>query len=250
MTQPITQSALRTLKIDPSNPYVPKRRALRIGAFMVVVSGLVISDATYAVNLATNGSFEAPSIVATNTFALYNTGSTQIAGWTVIGGQIAALPDTYVLGWNASEGRQYVDLTGISGFDKGIRSDSIQTIVGTQYTVSFAVGNFGALSTLVLSINGGTEELFTNTTMPPFGQLRWMNFTTSWTATADSAQLSFVGRANGSLSNIDGIGIDNVVFAPVPEPATSLFLLSGLAMLALARRRTSLHRESTLTPEA
>ena len=212
---------------------------------MAVVVLLACGSAS-AANLVTNGSFEAPDIVG-GSYVLYTTGSTAITGWTVIGpggDSVQLTPDTYG-GLQADEGRQWLDLTGIYGYDKGLRSDAFATTVGATYRISFAVGNyipFGP-STVGLSISGGPEQLFANPSVAanPKSPMNWASFSVDWVADATSAQLSFLGRANGALSNNAGIGLDNVMVeqigAPVPEPGTYALMAFGLGMLALTARR-------------
>lgn len=212
---------------------------------MAVVALLACGSAS-AANLVTNGSFEAPDIVG-GSYVLYTTGSTAITGWTVIGpggDSVQLTPDTYG-GLQADEGRQWLDLTGIYGYDKGLRSDAFATTVGATYRISFAVGNyipFGP-STVGLSISGGPEQLFANPSVAanPKSPMNWASFSVDWVADATSAQLSFLGRANGALSNNAGIGLDNVMVeqigAPVPEPGTYALMAFGLGMLAVTARR-------------
>lgn len=214
---------------------------------MAVVALLACGSAS-AANLVTNGSFEAPDIVGGG-YVLYTTGSTAITGWTVIGpagDSVQLTPDTYA-GLQADEGRQWLDLTGIYGYDKGLRSDAFATTVGATYRISFAVGNyipFGP-STVGLSISGGPEQLFANPSVAanPKSPMNWASFSVDWVADANSAQLSFLGRTNGALSNNAGIGLDSVMVeqigAPVPEPGTYALMAFGLGMLALTARRRS-----------
>ncbi len=210
---------------------------------------LLLSGASLAANLVNNGSFEAPNIVATANYALYNAGATTITGWTVLGAagtSVQLTPDSY-LGLKASDGRQWMDLTGITGYDKGLRSDSISTVVGSTYTLSFDVGNYlpFGVSTLGVSINGGAEQLFTNTSLAATATnpMNWANFSISWVANSSMANISFLGRANGALGNGGVIGLDNVQFAlaPVPEPTTAALWLIGVAGLmgASLRRRVA-----------
>jgi hypothetical protein len=207
-----------------------------------------LSGASHAANLVGNGSFENPNIVATNNYALYSAAATTITGWTVLGAagtSVQLTPDTY-LGLKASDGRQWVDLTGINGYDKGLRSDNINTVVGSAYTLSFDVGNYlpFGVSTLGVSINGAPEQLFTNTSLAvtATNPMNWANFSLTWVANSNTANISFLGRANGALSNNAGIGLDNVQFAlaPVPEPTTTALWLAGVVGLvgASLRRRT------------
>ena len=189
-----------------------------------------------ASNLLTNASFEAP--VIQSNYAYYNAGSTAIAGWTVVGGQIQLT--SYVSGLNASAGLQWIDMTGVTGYGKGLQSDAVATVLGQQYTLTFDLGNyvpFGT-STLSVSINNGPVSLFTNT-VNGRGPMDWESQSLTWVADATSAQITFLGVANGSLSNDLGIGLDNVGFSatPVPEPETWAMLLAGLGLVGFSARR-------------
>lgn len=187
-----------------------------------------------ATNLLANGSFETPSIAGSDV-TYYSEGSTGITGWTVVGGPIH---NTHANFLPASDGSQWVDLTGDFGYGKGLRSDTVSTILGTSYELSFDLGAhelFGSASVSV-SINGGASQLFSNIYQLP-GVMDWERKTLTWVADATSAQISFLGAANGLLSNDGVIGLDNVVLSAVPEPGTWGMLLAGLGLVGVAARR-------------
>ncbi len=221
-----------------------------MGLATVVTLGLSGTPAgATPINMLVNGSFETPSIAATNTFLSFNLGSTGITGWTVVGNSnVAIIPHTYA-GLKASDGLQWVDLTGSPGdnYNHGLQSGAVTTVVGQTYTLSFDVGNYLAVgyATLGMSINGGAEQLFTNTSLATtvYAPMNWMHFSVDWVADAASMQVSFYGRANGSLSNTIVIGLDNVFFTAgtalesVEEPQSLALMGAGLLGLAFTSRR-------------
>lgn len=224
---------------------------------IVALAALWAGSANAATNLVGNGSFESPSHVG-GAYVLYASGSTAITGWTVIGpaaDSIQLTPDTY-LGLKASDGRQWIDMTGIYGYDKGLQSDSFATVAGATYRVSFDIGNylpFGR-STVGVRLNGAPERSFTNTSLATTATapMNWAAFSFDWVADADSARISFLGRANGADSNNAGIGLDHVrverveptlpPVTAVPEPGTWALMLGGLGATALTVRRRRVGR--------
>lgn len=188
-------------------------------------------------NLLVNGSFEEPQIPS-HTYVTYGSGSTAIAGWTVVGADTQLTRTEFV---PASHGTQWIDLTGSYGYNKGLRSDAIATVIGNTYELSFDLGDYYAqgfqTSTLGVSINGGANTLFTN--IYQGGTMDWERKSFSFVANSNSTNITFIGIENGTLSNNAVIGLDNVVLiSAVPEPSTYAMLLSGLfGVAAFARRK-------------
>lgn len=216
---------------------------------VAAIAALLISAAVPAsANLITNGSFETPNTPYTNAnYIMLPAGSTVINGWTVVGGPILHYPSNRpgsVPFLPGSDGNQWIDLTGETGYGKGMMSDPIATVVGATYQLSFDIGDVYLAgyqnSSLSVSINGGAPVLFNN--IYGGGVMDWENKTLTWLADSSSVSFTFLGAANGGLSNANNIGLDNVVFnetipANVPEPATMLLLASGIAGLFVYRKK-------------
>ncbi|MDC8758611.1 PEPxxWA-CTERM sorting domain-containing protein [Janthinobacterium fluminis] len=210
----------------------------RLPALILSLNLLLLAGVTQAApNLLSNGSFEQPGIHSQ--YALYSSGSKAIAGWTVVGADVQLTRTEFV---PAADGKNWVDLTGVYGYDKGLRSDAVRTTAGQHYRLSFDLGDYYLAgfqtATLAVSINGAPQTLFTNVYQG--GVMDWERMSFDWVANSGSAQITFLGVANGKLSNNAVIGLDNVVFeqlSAVPEPSTYAMLLAGLALVGAAMRR-------------
>ena len=198
-------------------------------------------------NLITNGSFESPVVPSgsyLNFFPL-----SPPPGWTVVGPEVSIVSGTYSAGcctFPAEDGNQWLDLTGPGTNSLEGIEQAVATTPGTQYTLSFWVGNvndpfgvFGTTSTVLLSINGGPNQPFTNSVNST--TLSWQQFTTTFTASGSTTTIEFL---NGDPITDNSNGLDNVVLnvsSQTPEPGTLSLL--GIGMLGLLRRRFA-----TLTP--
>ena len=189
-------------------------------------------------NLLINGSFEEPQVPGM-AWKIFGSGSTAITGWTVVGADTQLTRTEFV---PAAHGTQWIDLTGIYGYNKGLRSDAVATTIGQSYELSFDLGDYYAqgfqTATLGVSINGGANTLFTN--IYEGGVMDWERKSFRFTATSASTNITFLGVENGALSNNAVIGLDNVVLntSPVPEPSTYAMMLAGLfGVAAFARRK-------------
>lgn len=198
-----------------------------------------------------NGGFETPE-VPRGSFTDFVVGSVAIPGWTVIGpaGTVVSIVSTAFVqngvAFQSQSGVQWLDLTGNGSNQSEGVSQTLSTIAGHLYEVSFFVGNttggsiFGTTSTVNLGINGVQSFAAVNSLANPTG-LSWQQFVYGFVATGSSTTLSLSnGDPGGDNSNgLDGITLADKgpVVSPVPEPETYAMMLAGLAALGLASRR-------------
>jgi hypothetical protein len=223
-------------------------RNLLIGGSFALISGLA------SANLLSNGSFEAP-IVPVGGGTSFGVGSNLITGWTVFGpaGTSVTLLNTlftqFGVSFPAQDGNQWLDLTGVSVNQPDGVSQTVATIIGDQYQLTYFIGNttgggiFGTTSTVDALLNGTPTFSDTNSTVNPT-TLSWSQFSHTFIATTASTTLGF---RNADPINDTSNGLDNIVLLDLgpavvgvpglPEP--SLLALFGIGMigLGLSRRR-------------
>lgn len=222
---------------------------------LVVALGLLATPVA-AQNLIANGDFETP-IVSPTGFTDFPVGSAAIPGWTVfgppgtvvsvVGGSFSQLGVTFP----ARNGVQWLDLTGNgSNAPEGVQQ-TVSTVAGGQYQLSFYLGNttgggiFGSTSTVDVLVNGAVAFTDTNSSINPTS-LTWQQFTHTFTATGSSTTIGF-RNADPAADNSNAL--DNVVLITAGGPVTptsdiptlsewAVMLLMGvLAWLGVTRLR-------------
>ncbi len=221
-----------------------------VTAFKTLLLGVALAASAMpaAANLVANGSFEAPP----TTVQFYSVGSTAITNWTVVvlpGGsgsiQHSNNSDYGALGVVASDGAQYLDLTGNTGRGGGVQSDAFATTMGASYTVSFDVGaifvaGYGSYGDAIvdLYIDGGFAGSYLNTMSLGSPGTDYQRFSKTFVAAGPTGTVAFYSNQSAASSDL-GVLFDNVdvSVASVPEPATWALLISGFAMVGAAARR-------------
>lgn len=205
-------------------------------------------------DLITNGSFEEGSPQPTGSGIALPTGSTTMPGWTVIGGTagdgLAWLSNANPFGGVTPFGNNFLDLTGFNDRAPyfGV-SQTITTVVGQQYTLSFDLGvdqsdaRFKGPIGLTATADGSSLAV-TNFNPAGTGNI-WQAFSLNFAATSTSTLISLQGTQGTQY-----IGLDNVSVNPAAVPEPSAFALLGVGGLgmALARARRRARGPNTARP--
>jgi hypothetical protein len=208
-----------------------------IWAVVACVTALAAKPAL--ANLIVNGSFETPT-VPNGSYINYPGTSTAITGWTVVGVDSAVTSTNFTqsgVTFNAEDGNQWIDLAGVTSnsMTSGV-TQSIGTVIGDNYQITFYVGSCYALpyffpATVDLSIDGGARAHYSNPATPST-MLDWELFTVDFTAANSTTNLTFL---NGDASNNYETPLDNVSVDVVPEPSTLALLALGAVGLLSAK---------------
>lgn len=165
------------------------------------------------------------------------------ANWTITDGTVDLIGNGY-FDFQPTNGL-YVDLDG-STSNAGLMtsSSSFTLLANNVYTFNFDLAgnhrnNASESVSVAMFLNGNGGVQFSQT-YSLFQNDPFQTFSFQYTAGAidELANLSFAAAGGDNIGMLlDNVKIDQV--APVPEPGTLLLLGSGLAGLALYRRRTN-----------
>jgi len=193
-------------------------RSLSVRTLLFVL-GIALAVFLFGVQTAfavgTNGSFELGT--DPGSFATLPAGNTNITDWTIDSGSVDYI-GTY---WQASDGVRSIDLNGTA---QGSISQSIPTVIGATYDVTFDLsGNPDggpALKVLSVTSTSTSAQNFsydTGVQANSLANMKWASSSYSFIATTTSTKLTFASTITGSF----GPALDNVVIVetlPPPPP--------------------------------
>lgn len=212
----------------------------RVALAGVAALALLASNAE-AASLITNGSFEDTTgfVPDGNDTMTLGPGSTTMTGWTVTTNDVAWIGPSNPFGVTAEDGSYSLDLQGYSdGSPYGAVTQSISTVNGGSYVVSFYVGSLANSAAAITASAGGASQTFTTPVLTSYG---WSVESLPFTATGPSTLISLAGT---TASDGIYIGLDNVsvtcqaacTVAGAPEPDAWLLLLVGIGGVGAAMR--------------
>jgi Protein of unknown function (DUF642) len=167
-------------------------------------------------------SFESP-VVAVGGYQLFTVGG-DFSGWTVIGapGNVAPLSEAFASAgfvWAAQDGKQTLDLTGLSNTPTGV-SQPVTTTAGRTYNLSFWIGNivnpggsYGTQTSVKVLVDGVQIDAAVNSDGAGLKSPAYEEFTDSFTATSSSTTVAFV---NADPSSDNSSIIDDITLIAAP----------------------------------
>jgi len=201
--------------------------------YFMAAGALALVPTTASAQMVTNGGFESPTISdpCCNTVP-----PDPLPGWT-------ATPNVNVVngtfsstnGNLAFEGTQYLDLVGQGG--TGSIYQDLTTSIGQTYTLTFAYSHnlFAPNEATSASASVAVGSLF-GILMHNTGDtsnLDWRVYTNTFTASGTTTRLTFTNLTGGPN---EGLLLDSVSVAAVPEPGTWAMMLLGFGAIGMAMR--------------
>jgi len=210
------------------------------GTSWLLVAGLVLLSFTpsaCAASIAADGGFESAG-----------GGNIYFAGQSIDGGSWnVTLGDIYI---DSSDpyvfaGSNSVNLTAANPYAANSLAETLSTVVGEVYDVSFwaDADSANAFSLLEngIAVTGTPTSIVDNGFPGPItNSSLFVDYLGLFTATSTSTTLDFTATANPPIGSAFGsVMIDNVSVLPTPEPSSVVLTLTGVLGLVLGRKRLS-----------
>jgi len=205
---------------------------LRFALAAVALS--LVPTTAFSAELVTNGGFENPAVSPP---CCSTVPPESLPGWTATP-NVNVVLGTYssTNGNLAYEGNQYLDLVGQGG--TGSIFQDLVTTAGQAYTLTFAYSHnlFTPSSATSASASVSVGSLF-DIVMHDTGDtsnLDWHVFSGTFTAGGPTTRLTFTNLTGGVN---EGVLLDGVSVAAVPEASTWMMMLVGFAGMGMVMRR-------------
>ncbi len=170
------------------------------------------------------------------------TGTLDLLKWDVTDGSVDVLDTFQSLNCGAPSGKRCLDINGSNGVTGRIQSTPMFTfLAGNSYTLTFWLAGSGRTGTDSVRVSLGSLGSVDVTLASGAG---WQIYTLGqFTGNGSTGRIVIDSTVFGGDSDNIGILVDDVSLletvgaaADIPEPATVLLSLAGLAVLALRRR--------------
>ena len=205
-----------------------------IGGGVILIS--LAAGTAQAFNLLQNGSFENTAGTFVNNgfgWMSLNPGSNVIPGWKTTTAELLWGQNVNIDNITTPFGSFLLDFTGYhNSFPYGGVTQTINTTVGQQYTLSLSLGTYQSNPVYIGPVSveataGSSNQTFTFN--PSGSGSQWSSFSFDFTATSTSTPISIVGTFSGGCCHIglDNVSVEAKTTQTVPEPSTIL----GLGLL-------------------
>lgn len=192
-------------------------------AFAALIAAAPV--AASAVELITNGNFEAAG------------GS--LAGWTATDNVVAIKGSAYVqfaggVGSPAAQANTFASFGAGGTAGTETLSQTLGTVAGRTYNLSFDYGSFSSDQTVTLFVGGAQIGSYTGTGTNNLDTI-FNTATYSFTGTGNPTSILF--SVVTALNDDRDALVDNVSVSAVPDAATWTLLIAGFVMVGAAARR-------------
>jgi len=184
-----------------------------------------------------NGSFESGIDILSGAKSV---SGGDVTGWAASGGNTVDYIEDGFFGLAALDGDRFMDLTGSDRFGFGNMAQSINTVLGQNYLLSFWIGGsnqfggfgeIGGAPSILVELSGIFTETFSGSRN---STTDWQRQTRRFVGTGGPSTLMFTGF---QPTNCCFIGLDDVKVAELTEPGTLALMAFGLGGSVWARRR-------------